>query len=523
MQTCTLAVDIGASSGRHIAGTVQNGKITLQEVYRFENGVHRENGHLCWDIDTLAKEVVNGLKAAHDAGFAPATIGIDTWAVDFVLLDADNKRIGDAVAYRDERTEGIREALEKEYGLTFADHYARTGIQYQPFNTVYQLMALKKEHPEQLAAAKTFLMVPDYLNYLLCGVPANEYTNASTTALVGADSRDWDDALIEKLGLPRGIFQPIKTAGTVLGHLTPEMQKAVGFDAEVILPATHDTGSAFLAVPARDEYAAYLSSGTWSLLGVENAAAITGPDSCAANFTNEGGYEYRYRYLKNIMGLWMIQSVRRELGEKTGIRPSFPELIAAAKEAADFPSCRRPRHRALAQPMVSPSGRRWVRMTKLSCSRTNAQNSALVIGLFRLPRSLLPLELLEQVEHVRAVFERIVEREDELRRVAQLQPAAELAPQPAARRLQPADRILRPCLLEHADIDFTVAQIRRGIHARDGDHGLHPRVLERADQLRQLPLDLLIDPADSIGSHRPSLQKPGRSAPCGADHAIVTP
>ena len=200
-------------------------------------------------------------------------------------------------------------------------------------------MALKKEHPEQLAAAKTFLMVPDYLNYLLCGVPANEYTNASTTALVGADSRDWDDALIEKLGLPRGIFQPIKTAGTVLGHLTPEMQKAVGFDAEVILPATHDTGSAFLAVPARDEYAAYLSSGTWSLLGVENAAAITGPDSCAANFTNEGGYEYRYRYLKNIMGLWMIQSVRRELGEKTGTRPSFPELIAAAKEAADFPSC----------------------------------------------------------------------------------------------------------------------------------------------------------------------------------------
>ena len=336
MQTCTLAVDIGASSGRHIVGTVQNGKITLQEVYRFENGVHRENGHLCWDIDTLAKEVVNGLKAAHDAGFAPATIGIDTWAVDFVLLDADNKRIGDAVAYRDERTEGIREALEKEYGLTFADHYARTGIQYQPFNTVYQLMALKKEHPEQLAAAKTFLMVPDYLNYLLCGVPANEYTNASTTALVGADSRDWDDALIEKLGLPRGIFQPIKTAGTVLGHLTPEIQKAVGFDAEVILPATHDTGSAFLAVPARDEYAAYLSSGTWSLLGVENKDPITTPASMQANFTNEGGYEYRYRYLKNIMGLWMIQSVRRELGEQTGTRPSFPELIAAAQEASSF-------------------------------------------------------------------------------------------------------------------------------------------------------------------------------------------
>ena len=339
MQPCFLAVDIGASSGRHIVGTVQNGKITLQEVYRFENGVHRENGHLCWNIDALASEVVNGLKAAHDAGYTPATIGIDTWAVDFVLLDADGQRLGDAVAYRDERTEGVREVLARDYGLPFAEHYAHTGIQYQKFNTVYQLMALKKEHPEQLAAAKTFLMVPDYLNYLLCGVAANEYTNASTTALVGADSKDWDDELIAKLGLPRGIFQPIKTAGTVLGHLTPAVQAKVGFDAEVILPATHDTGSAFLAVPARDEFAAYLSSGTWSLLGVENAAAITSAESCAANFTNEGGYEYRYRYLKNIMGLWMIQSVRRELGEQTGTRPSFPELIAAAKGAADFTSC----------------------------------------------------------------------------------------------------------------------------------------------------------------------------------------
>ena len=339
MQTCTLAVDIGASSGRHIVGTVQDGKITLQEVYRFENGVSRKNGHLCWDIDTLAQEGINGLKAAHDAGCAPSTIGIDTWAVDFVLLDEQGKRLGDAVAYRDERTEGIREALEKDYGLTFAEHYARTGIQYQPFNTVYQLMALKKEHPEQLDAAKIFLMVPDYLNYLLCGVAANEYTTASTTALVGADSKDWDEELIAKLGMPRGIFQPIRMPGTVLGRLTPAVQAEVGFDAEVILPATHDTGSAFLAVPARDDCAAYLSSGTWSLLGVENQKAITSAESCAANFTNEGGYDYRYRYLKNIMGLWMIQSIRRELGEQTGTRPSFPELIAAAKGAADFASC----------------------------------------------------------------------------------------------------------------------------------------------------------------------------------------
>lgn len=339
MQTCYLAIDIGASSGRHIVGTVNEGRIILQEVYRFENGVSRKDGHLCWDIEGLAREVVQGLKAAHEAGFAPVTIGIDTWAVDFVLLDAEGHRIGNAVAYRDERTEGMREVLEQEYGLTFAEHYARTGIQYQPFNTVYQLMALKREHPEQLAAAKSFLMIPDYLNYLLCGVKANEYTNASTTALVGADSKEWDLELMEKLGLPQGIFQELQMPGTVLGHLTKEIQEQVGFDAEVILPATHDTGSAFLAVPAQDDNAAYLSSGTWSLLGVENKAAITSPESCAANFTNEGGYDYRYRYLKNIMGLWMIQSIRRELGEQTGTRPSFPELIAAAKEASDFYSC----------------------------------------------------------------------------------------------------------------------------------------------------------------------------------------
>ena len=339
MQTCYLAIDIGASSGRHIVGTVNEGKISLQEVYRFENGVGRKNGHLCWDIESLAREVVQGLKAAHEAGYSPATIGIDTWAVDFVLLDAQGHRIGDAVAYRDERTEGMREVLEQEYGLTFAEHYARTGIQYQPFNTVYQLMALKREHPEQLAAAKSFLMIPDYLNYLLCGVKANEYTNASTTALVGADSREWDLELMEQLGLPQDIFQKLQMPGTVLGHLTKEIQEQVGFDAEVILPATHDTGSAFLAVPAQDDNAAYLSSGTWSLLGVENKEAITSPESCAANFTNEGGYDYRYRYLKNIMGLWMIQSIRRELGEQTGTRPSFPELIAAAKEASDFYSC----------------------------------------------------------------------------------------------------------------------------------------------------------------------------------------
>ncbi len=339
MQKCFLAIDIGASSGRHIIGTVNEGKISLQEVYRFENGVGRKNGHLCWDIENLEREVVQGLKAAHAAGFSPETVGIDTWAVDFVLLDEQGHRIGDAVAYRDERTNGMRELLEREHGLSFEEHYARTGIQYQTFNTVYQLTALMREHPEYLEKARSFLMIPDYLNYILCGVQANEYTNASTTALVSASGRDWDRELMERLGLPQDIFHKLQMPGTVLGHFTDSIREEAGFDAEVILPATHDTGSAFLAVPARDENAVYLSSGTWSLLGVENKTPITGTASCAANFTNEGGYAYRYRYLKNIMGLWMIQSIRRELGEETGERPGFPELIAAAREAADFRSC----------------------------------------------------------------------------------------------------------------------------------------------------------------------------------------
>ena len=285
-------------------------------------------------MEGLVQNVIEGLKAAHDAGYTPTTVGIDTWAVDFLLLDADGTPIGDPVAYRDGRTAAMREELEPI--LPFTKLYARTGIQYQSFNTVYQLCALKKEHPEQLAAAEHFLMVPDYLNYRLTGVMANEYTNASTTALVGAISKDWDDEIINRLGLPRKIFGRISTPGTKLGNLSSAVKDYVALTAPSYCPLHMIPAPPFLAVPARDDKAVYLSSGTWSLLGVENKDPITTPASMQANFTNEGGYEYRYRYLKNIMGLWMIQSVRRELGEQTGTRPSFPELIAAAQEASSF-------------------------------------------------------------------------------------------------------------------------------------------------------------------------------------------
>ena len=342
-----LAIDIGASSGRHILGSVRNGKILLEEVFRFENRQVRRNGHDCWDMENLWAGIMNGLKACKALGKVPATIGIDTWAVDFVLLDRNGKPVGDTVAYRDNRTDGMDRLVE---GVIPPDElYARTGVQKQIFNTIYQLMALKQEHPEQLVQAESLLMIPDYFNFRLTGVKRQEYTNATSTNLVNAGNKTWDMELIGRLGLPERLFGKLSTPGTVVGELLPEIQEEAGFNATVILPATHDTGSAFLAVPARDENAVYLSSGTWSLLGVENEKPITTEASRLQNFTNEGGAWYRFRYLKNIMGLWMIQSIRRELNGAayvegreskyaSGRTWSFPDLIEEAKVAADFPS-----------------------------------------------------------------------------------------------------------------------------------------------------------------------------------------
>ena len=342
-----LAIDIGASSGRHILGHEEDGKIILEEVYRFDNHQVIREGHDCWDMDNLWDGILGGLKQCQAVGKIPETVGIDTWAVDYVLLDAVDAVIGDAVAYRDNRTEGMKEYVN---AVIPADElYSRTGIQYQPFNTIYQLMALKREHPEQLQNAKWMLMIPEYFNFKLTGVKQNEYTNATSTNLVNAEGKCWDREIISKLGLPNEIFHDLAMPGTVLGNLLPEIQADVGFDTTVILPATHDTGSAFLAIPAKDDNAVYLSSGTWSLLGVENEKPINTPESQNQNFTNEGGAWYRYRYLKNIMGLWMIQSIRRELNgvayvqgkenrSAAGKQWSFPELISVAQAETDFPS-----------------------------------------------------------------------------------------------------------------------------------------------------------------------------------------
>ena len=329
-----LAVDIGASSGRHILGHVEQGRIVLEEVYRFENGPKKRGGRLCWDFDALAREVVNGLKACAKLGKVPATLGVDTWGVDFALVDREGRVLGDTVAYRDSRTQGM-DALVEEL-IPAQELYRRTGIQKQSFNTIYQLMAVKRQSPELLEQAHRLLLVPDYLHYTLTGVMSNEYTEASTSGLVSAAAKDWDRELLRLLGFPQKLFGTLSLPGTALGGLRPALREELGFDCQVILPASHDTGSAFLAVPAGEGDSVTLSSGTWSLLGVELEQPVTTPESRAANFTNEGGYQYRYRYLKNIMGLWMIQNLRREMAEN-GQLPGFGELSRLAREAADFP------------------------------------------------------------------------------------------------------------------------------------------------------------------------------------------
>lgn len=323
-----LAVDIGASSGRHMLSHMENGKMILEEIYRFPNGMVEKNGHKVWDVDRLFQEILTGMKKCALAGKIPYSMGIDTWAVDFILLDEKDVRIGEAVAYRDKRTEGMD---RKVYDIISEEAlYQRTGIQKQIFNTIYQLMAVKEQQPWQLEQAKSMLMIPDYFHFLLTGKKVQEYTNATTTQLADPVAKDWDMELIEKIGYPKGIFQTIQKPGYEVGRLSGKIQKEVGFDCKVVLPPTHDTASAVAAVPTQEEHALYISSGTWSLMGTELREADCSKESMLHNMTNEGGYDYRFRYLKNIMGLWMIQSVKKESAPDLG----FGEICALASKEA---------------------------------------------------------------------------------------------------------------------------------------------------------------------------------------------
>ena len=330
--TYYLAVDIGASSGRHILGWMDKGKIRMEEIYRFENKLEKRNGHLCWDLNHLFHEVVEGLHKCKELDRIPASVGIDTWGVDFVLLDAHGNVLGNTVAYRDGRTKGMDEEVYKV--ISESELYGRNGIQKQLFNSIYQLMAIKKETPQLLERAERFLMIPEYLNYRLTGVAMNEYTNATTSQLVNAKTQDWDFELMEMLDLPTKIFGELNMPKTLVGPLSSNMAERVGFQMNVVLPATHDTGSAVMAVPTNSDDSIYLSSGTWSLMGIERLIPDCTEMSRKHNFTNEGGYHHRYRYLKNIMGMWIMQNLRREFKHKY----TFEELYELAHIGRYFTS-----------------------------------------------------------------------------------------------------------------------------------------------------------------------------------------
>ena len=326
-----LAIDIGASSGRHILGGLEDGKLVIREIYRFQNGFVEKNGHLCWESDALFENILTGMEKCAEIGKIPAGVGIDTWGVDFALLDSAGKLLGDAVAYRDKRTDGMDKIAEA--ALSEGELYARTGIQKMPFNTIYQLLALKTGRPELLKQASGFLLTPEYYSYLLCGVKKHEYTIASTTGLLSAQTNGWDFELIERLGLPAALFGEILPPGTKLGRLRPQIAARVGFDCDVVFPCTHDTGSAVVAAPL-DAESLYLSSGTWSLMGAELPRPIPTEESRVCALTNEGGFGYRCRYHKNIMGLWIIQRIKSESGD----RYSYANLRELARSAEGFPS-----------------------------------------------------------------------------------------------------------------------------------------------------------------------------------------
>ena len=329
--TYHLAVDLGASSGRHILGWIEEGVLKTREIYRFQNGAKEVAGSLCWDTDYLLEQILKGLEACRTAGCIPATMAIDTWGVDFVLLDGDGQRLGQAVCYRDDRTDGVPEQVYEV--VPEAELYARTGIGRQKYNTIFQLWAVRTQQPDLWARARRFLMAPDYLVYGLTGACNNEYTEASTTGLLDAEKGEWDWELLDRLSIPRSLFTPVAAPGTVAGSLRPEWRERLGFDVKVVLAASHDTASAVMAVPSKSEDTLYISSGTWSLMGIEKPGPLCTEECRADGFSNEGGFGGRIRLLKNIMGLWMVQSVRRQTG---GVY-SFDDLCGMAR-AASIPS-----------------------------------------------------------------------------------------------------------------------------------------------------------------------------------------
>lgn len=322
-----LAIDIGASSGRHILGYIDNGRLKLEEIHRFENYITNQNSTLLWDIEHLVNEVKKGIAKCKEIGKIPCTVAIDTWGVDYVLLDEDKQEIMPVVSYRDSRTNAVVDEVERL--VSPARLYAKTGIQKQNFNTIYQLYADKKSG--RLQNAKYFLMMPEYLSFKLTGICKNEYTNATTTGLVNAKTKTWDNDILSALDLPSELFGVLNTPSSLMGDLSADIQKAVGFNCAVLFAPSHDTASAVCACPMQDDDL-YISSGTWSLLGTEITEPILSDSARILNFTNEGGIEYRFRFLKNYMGMWLFQNIRRNLNKSM----TYDEMMTLAMNCGEY-------------------------------------------------------------------------------------------------------------------------------------------------------------------------------------------
>lgn len=330
-----LAVDLGAESGRVIAGTLRGERLELEEVHRFPNGGVRLQNHLYWDVLRLWSEVKTGLQhAGAQYGAGVRSIGVDTWGVDFGLLDARDNLIGAPYHYRDRHTDGVMEAVFAQ--VPREDVYAQTGIQFLQFNSLYQLYALAQADDPALANARAFLNMPDLFNFILTGVKANEFTIVSTTQCYNPVEGDWAFELLSALQIPTHLFGPILSPGTALGTLRPSLGEELGLGpVNVIASAGHDTASAVASVPASSDDFIYLSSGTWSLMGVERRQPLINAQTLQANMTNEGGVGGTFRFLKNIVGLWLVQECRRQWAQAAAPL-SYTALTAMAALAPPF-------------------------------------------------------------------------------------------------------------------------------------------------------------------------------------------
>ena len=332
-----LAFDFGASSGRAILGIFDGNKLITEELHRFSNDPVNVRGNFYWDILRLFHEIKQGIIKCVNVGHKDIdSIGIDTWGVDYGLLDERGNLLGNPYHYRDTRTDGIMEEVFKI--IPKGELYQKTGIQFMKFNTIFQLYSTKLNTPSMLDQAKTLLFIPDLLNYFLTGVKVTEYSIASTSQLLDPQTRTWSDEILDKLELPRQMLTDIVPSGTIIGKLSKTLAQELGIgEVNVVASASHDTASAVTAVPAANRDYVYISSGTWSLMGVEADEPIINEMSSQLAFTNEGGVSNKIRFLKNIMGLWLVQECKRQWN-KEGDNCSFAELEKLAREAKPFVS-----------------------------------------------------------------------------------------------------------------------------------------------------------------------------------------